>query len=231
MNITLQYFNLTINIESDLIQLSYTISLQLMASLCDISMPEELIPQRNIPHDVERTEGNVPASFRDVFGRLSETPPTEDPAFWPVRVLNELNYMIVNREDATPGALNVWGVPAREMGERFAPFKEHIRKVRTAYEILAYPHCKSQGSREVIEAQLAQDQMSNERDQVELNDAELAILSKLTAARNFPFNPEKRVYQYDEVFHPSPDIEPPLEGAEYFKWLGEQRRAREQSNG
>jgi hypothetical protein len=193
-------------------------------------MTEELTPQSNIPHDSERTEGNVPAPFRDVFGKLSETPPTEDPAFWPVRVLNELNYFIVERDHASD-TLNVWGVNPRELGERFAPFQEHIRKVRTAYEILAYPHCKSQGSREVIEAQLAQDQHSFERDQVELNDAELAILSKLTAARNLPFNPEKRVYQYEEVFHPSPDIEPPLTGSAYFKWLGEQRRAREQGNG
>jgi hypothetical protein len=137
--------------------------------------------------------------------------------------------MIVERDHATEGP-NAWGVNPRELGERFAPYQEHIRNVKTAYEILAYPHCKSAGSREVIEAELAQDQWSNERDQVELNDAELAILSKLTAARNIPFNPEKRVYQYDEVFHPSPDIEPPLTGSAYMKWLNEQQRARNQGN-
>jgi hypothetical protein len=194
-------------------------------------MTEELTPQSNIPHDSEWTEGNVPAPFRDVYGRLSETPPTEDPAFWPVRVLNELNHMIVNRDVADANTPNVWGVSAREVGERFAPMQQHIRNVKTAYEILAYPHCKSAGSREVIEAELAQDQRVNERDQVELNDPELAILSRLAAAKNIPFNPEKRVYQYEEVFHPSPDIEPPLTGSAYFKWLGEQRRAREQGNG
>jgi hypothetical protein len=139
--------------------------------------------------------------------------------------------MIVNRDEATPGVLNVWGVPAREVGERFAPFQEHIRNVKTAYEILAYPHCKSAGSREVIEGELAQNQHSTERDRVELNDAELAILSRLAAAKKLPFNPEKRVYHYDEVFHPSPDIEPPLTGSAYFKWLGEQQRAREQEKG
>ena len=194
-------------------------------------MPEEHLPQRNIPHDAERTEGNVPVPFRDVYGKLSETPPREDPAFWPVRVLNELNYMIVNRDDAAPNTPNLWGVSAREIGERFAPFQEHIRNVKTAYEILAYPHCKSSGSREVIEGELAQDQHSTERDRVELNDAELAILSRLAAAKKLPFNPQKRVYLYDEVFHPSPDIEPALNGAEFIKWLGEQRRAREQGNG
>jgi len=193
-------------------------------------MAGELVPQRNINRESEPTADNLPAPFKDAFGKLSETPPTEDPAFWPVRVLNELNYMIVNREDATPNTPNIWGVSAREVGERFAPFKEHIRNVKTAYEILAYPHCKSAGSREVIEGELAQDQHSNERSQVELNDGELAILSSLAAAKNLPFNPEKRVYHYDEVFHPSPDIEPPLNGAEFIKWLGEQRRAREQGN-
>jgi len=192
-------------------------------------MSEELVPQRNIRHETDPTEANLPAPFRDAFGKLSETPLSEDPAFWPVRVLNELNYFIVERDHATDRP-NVWGVNARELGERFAPYKEHIRKVKTAYEILAYPHCKSQGSREVIEGELARDQHSFERDQVELNDAELAILSRLAAAKNLPFNPEKRVYQYDEVFHPSPDIEPPLTGSAYFKWLGEQRRAREQGN-
>jgi hypothetical protein len=194
-------------------------------------MPEELTPHHNIPHDAERTEGNVPVPFRDVFGKLSETPPTEDPAFWPVRVLNELNYMIVNRDDAAPNTPNLWGVPAKEIGERFAPLQQHIRNVKTAYEILAYPHCRSAGSREVIEGELAQDQWANERDQVELSDPELAILSRLAAAKKLPFNPEKRIYHYDEVFHPSPDIEPPLEGSAYFRWLGEQRRAREQGNG
>src|SRR5687767_7722028 len=193
-------------------------------------MPEELTPQHNIPQDTERTEGNVPVPFSDVFGKLSETPSTEDPAFWPVRVLNELNYMIVNRDEATPGARNVWGVPAREISERFAPFQEHIRKVKTAYEILAFPHCKYQGWRDLIDDELYRDQQAFERDQVELNDAELAILSRLAAAKNIPFNPEKRVYQYDEVFHPSQDIEPALDGAEFIKWIGAQRRAREQGN-
>ena len=191
----------------------------------------ELTPQRANTPEAGRIDRNVPAPFQDAFGKLSETPPREDPAFWPVKVLNELHAMIVERDDFAPNARNVWGVSIRELGERFAPFKEHIRQVKTAYEILAYPHCKSAGSREVIEAELAQDQWSNERDQVELNDAEFAILSRLAAAKNLPFDPEKRVYHYDEVFHPSPDIEPPLEGSAYFEWLSEQSRAREQGNG
>jgi hypothetical protein len=96
-------------------------------------MGEELTPQRNIHHETDPTEANLPAPFRDAFGRLSETPPREDPAFWPVKVLNELNYMILERDHATEGP-NAWGVNPRELGERFAPYQEHIRKVKTAYE-------------------------------------------------------------------------------------------------
>jgi hypothetical protein len=193
-------------------------------------MAEELVPQNNINPDAERTERNVPAPFSDVFGQLSETPDSEDPAFWPVKVLNELNYMILERDHARTDTPYLWGVSAREMGERFAPFQEHIRNVKTAYEILAFPHCKDQGSRDLIDDELYRDQQAFERDQVELNDAELAILSRLAAPKNIPFNPEKRVYQYDEVFHPSPDIEPALDSVEFIKWLGEQRRSREQGN-
>jgi hypothetical protein len=42
-------------------------------------MGEELTPQRNIHHETDPTEANVPAPFRNAFGRLSETPSREDP--------------------------------------------------------------------------------------------------------------------------------------------------------
>ena len=83
----------------------------------------------------------------------------------------------------------------------------------------------------VIENELATDQHFNERDQIELSDAEATILSGLTAARKIPFNPEQRVFQFADVFHPSSDIEKALNSAEFIKWLGEQKRAREQGNG
>ena len=195
------------------------------------SPQDKLTPQRTTQPDAERTGANVPGPFRDVFGKLGETPSTEDPAYWPVKVLNGLYSMIIHRDVASPDVRNVWDVPAKEVGERFAPYEEHIRNVKTAYEILAFPHCKYQGSRELIDDELNRDQRSFERDQVELNDAELAILSRLAAAKNIPFNPEKRVYQYDDVFHPTQDIEPALDGAAFIKWLSAQRRAREQEKG
>jgi hypothetical protein len=190
-----------------------------------------LTRQIDAHHETGSTEGNLPAPVTDVFGKLTETPPTEDPAFWPVRVLSELNSYIVDRDQTAGDKLSAWGVNARELGERYAPIKEHIQKVKTAYEILAYPHCKYVGSRENIEDELQRDRQSNEREQVELDDAELTILSKLTAARKIPFNPEKRVYKYDEVFRPSPNIEKALDGAEFIKWRGEQERSGKQDSG
>ena len=87
-----------------------------MNDLYDISMAKELIPQRNINHESKPIEANLPAPFKDAFGRLRETPPREDPAFWPVKVLNELHAMIVERDDFAPNARNVWGVSIREVG-------------------------------------------------------------------------------------------------------------------
>src|SRR5688572_22529306 len=83
---------------------------------------DKLTSQRTTQPAADQTEENAPAAFRDVFSRLSETPGGVDPACWPVQVLNELNYMILHREYATPGRLNVWGVSTREVGERFAPY-------------------------------------------------------------------------------------------------------------
>jgi hypothetical protein len=185
----------------------------------------DLIPFR----DTRQTaEGNLPVAA--AFGQLSETPDGVDPAYWPIQVLKELNAYILDNDTAAAGRLNTLGFRARELGERFAPLKDHMQKVTTAYAILAYPHCKYELSRENIEDQLRRDRESNERDQVELNDTELQILTKLTAARKLPFNPEKRVYTYDEVFHPSQDIEPALNAAQFLRWQGEQKRANEQGS-
>jgi hypothetical protein len=106
--------------------------------------------------------------------------------------------MSVNREEIRN---NPGGSPYAEFGEYAAPMKETIRKVKTAYEILAYPHCKDWGRRDNIESELERDRQSFERDQVELNDEELRALSKLTAVRKIPFDPQKRIYKYAEVLN------------------------------
>ena len=164
-------------------------------------MPEGELPERpggtlTTEDKTQRKEQPPLASFmeKNLFDKLSQTPAGEDPAYWPLPMLHELNYHIVTRHEMR-------SADARAIGERYAPMKESIRKVTKAYEILAYPHCKDWGSRENIEDELATDQVMFERDHVELDDAELKILSKLTAARKLPFDPQKRNYQYSEVLN------------------------------
>ena len=166
----------------------------------------------------ERATEQLPAPFtkeldEKLFGRLSQTPSGEDPAFWPVRVLNELNYLILDRGPGNSGPI----------GEKFAPLKETVQNVTTAYEILAYPHCKYIGSREIIEEQLRMKQR-REIEAVELNDAEFSVLRKLAAARKIPINPEKRRYNFSEVFNPPHEIEKALSAPEFGKWLSANRK-------
>ena len=153
-----------------------------------------------------------------VFSRLSDTPAGEDPAFWPVRVLNELNYHIVNKDQEGMGERS------QAIAERFAPLKETVQNVTTAYEILAYPHCKYIGSREIIEEQLRMKQEREEREAVELNDAELRVVGRLAAARKIPLNPDKRRYNFSEVFNPPQEIEKALNASDFIKWQTRSRK-------
>ena len=57
----------------------------------------QLTPQGNI--NQEATNRFTQVMERAVFDRLRQTPAGEDPAYYPISVLNEFNYMIVNRED------------------------------------------------------------------------------------------------------------------------------------
>jgi hypothetical protein len=126
----------------------------------------------------------------------TRTPAGEDPAYWPIPVLDEINYLIVNRENTTQNS----SVAANSViGERAAQMKETIRRVKTAYEILAYPHCKDKGRKECIEADLEGDRQMFARDQVELSNEELNMLAKLAGARNIPVVPDKKIYSYAEV--------------------------------
>jgi hypothetical protein len=49
--------------------------------LYDISMAEEFIPRKNTHHELQRTDVNLPAPLRDVFGKLSETSQTKTRLF------------------------------------------------------------------------------------------------------------------------------------------------------
>jgi hypothetical protein len=143
----------------------------------------------------------APLMGQEVFDKLSFTPEGQDPAFWPIRVLNELEYHILVKDDPTLGPVT------RAIGEKYAPYKETIQRVRTAYSILAYPYCRNEALKEQIGAGLELERQGLGQDQVELNDQELKILSQLAAARKMPFHPERRVYPYSEV-PISPGIDP-----------------------
>lgn len=67
-----------------------------------------------------------------IFNTLHTTPQGEDPLFWPIHVMHELNRIIIDREDATNPQLAA-------LGEQWTPDQEAMRRVRTAYEIIAYP--------------------------------------------------------------------------------------------
>ena len=144
------------------------------------------------------------------FEQLGRVPKTEDPAFWPVRVITELEY-----------AINPGEMPNGPLVEKWKPFQDSLKRVKKAYEVLAYPHVRYEGWRDEIAADLKRDQKTYERDQVELDDAELAILKKLSTTAKIPFNPQKRIYNYTEVFNPSPDLPRALNGAE---WITERAR-------
>jgi hypothetical protein len=106
------------------------------------------------------------------------TPSGEDPAYYPVVLLNELNYFIVNREDIKN---NPGGGKYAAIGEHWAPMKDTLRKIKTAYEIIAYPFCRQEGRRFGIESELALDQQSFDRRSVELNEEELGMLNNVSS--------------------------------------------------
>jgi hypothetical protein len=146
--------------------------------------------------------------------KSSVVPLGEDPAFWPANMLIEFNLLEAQRGDLTYP-------PKAELAEKLAPLQNSIRRMRLAYEIIAYPHCKEPGRREFIEGDLTLDRQIHERDQVALNDGEVEIIGKLCAAPRYklhgdgsmtlqpeiPFNPQKRIYNYSEVVNnPSTEI-------------------------
>jgi len=105
---------------------------------------------------------------------------------------------------------------------------DSIRRGRTAYEILAYPHLRKRegedksARHEQIEAELRSSREYQGRDRVELTDAEQAIVQRLcetpryalgkdgkrTLQPKIPFNPERRLYNYADIIGPAPKSPP-----------------------
>ena len=99
-----------------------------------------------------------------------------------------------------------------------------MRKIRTAYEIVAYPHIQRMPydndksfRQELIEDELTTDREFNNRDRVELTHTELGILQRLCETPRYhlgkdgkrtlqpaiPFNPQQRIYNYADIIGPT----------------------------
>jgi hypothetical protein len=157
---------------------------------------------------IERDEF-YPAFWDRLIQKSSLSPAGQDPAFWPIMMLDELNELIINKEYIRDKAKHA-------LAKKIAPMKETIRKVEKAYSIIAYPYCKQKGPRDLIETWLESDQEAYGRDSVELNDIELDIVRKLCETPRYslhgstkmlqpiiPIDPQKRVYNYSEVLNHS----------------------------
>lgn len=160
-----------------------------------------------------------PAFWQNVVETATTIPQGEDPAYWPIRVLLELDELVRYRKPSTYSA----GKAA--LAETLAPIHQTIRNIKTAYSIAAYPHCKS--TTRTVSALVNLDQRSlategSPRTQFELNDAELTILHSLCQTPRYtyakrdehgrhygspvkiyhqpiPFDPQRRIFRYSEV--------------------------------
>ena len=127
------------------------------------------------------------------------TPKGEDPAWYPTKIMTEAQ-SLAGMKDYKTGH-------EKDLGARLAPHKKNLRNVEMAYEIIAYPLLKSsEYGLEVASA--VRDAQANpnvdieenpHRAPVTLDDAELKLLGIISQARGVPFNPEKRVYKYNDL--------------------------------
>jgi hypothetical protein len=125
------------------------------------------------------------------FESLRKVPLGEEPAYWPVRVMVELDYLTCG--DTSDSRLT----------QQWAPFRQSMLRVKRAYEVLAYPHVKDDGHRYAMRSDLYRDYDHNDRDHIILEDAELTILKKLAVSADIPFDPQRRAYNYADIL---PDL-------------------------
>lgn len=134
---------------------------------------------------------------KNIFPKLNHMP-KEDTVFWPVYLLDQLDNDITYREGLERNSVGISAAILKRR-KRYFSLLDTVRKVKRAYEILAYPHCDYEGWQLSIQIDLETDRQLYGRDQIELNDEEFRVLSKITAATKIPFNPQKRIYSYWEV--------------------------------
>src|SRR3712207_406992 len=70
-----------------------------------------------------REAGSRLPTQQELFERMRRVPSGEEPAFWPVRVMSELEYL------TDPGEQ-----PDSPLTKQWAPVQESLRRVKRAYE-------------------------------------------------------------------------------------------------
>lgn len=170
------------------------------------------------------TDPFYPAFWENVIETSSNVPQGEDSAWWPIRVLFELDDTVTHRQRS------ILSPRKAELAAKLAPIHDSIRKIKTAYSIVAYPHTNLM--RRAVSEQVAHDQKilqieGTPRTQFELNDTELGILRRLCETPRYtdskrddhsrhyaspikmihpliPFDPQRRMFRYSEVPPPRP---------------------------
>lgn len=160
-----------------------------------------------------------PAFWQNVIDTSSNVPQGEEPAWWPIRVLYELDDLITYRN------ISILSSRKAELAAKLAPIHDSIRKIKTAYSIIAYPHSRLMQS--AISSQVAHDQRNLQidgtpRSAFELNDTELGVLRRLCDTPRYtqahrdergryyesplktihppiPFDLQRRIFRYSEV--------------------------------
>lgn len=170
----------------------------------------------------ERGAATPPAEtdgfYADFWEKLIEkstiSPSGEDPAFWPINMLSDFNYLVLNRAYTTDAR-------RATLADRLAPIHGSIRNVTVAYAIAAYPQFKNGDRRDLIRDMLEADSQLFNRDAVALNSTELEVVQALcvtpryelrqdseTLQPSIPLDPKKRVFRYSEVLSPTSSQQP-----------------------
>lgn len=139
--------------------------------------------------------------WQNIITRSGDPGPVEDPLFYPVQTLARAENFILNGTRGPDGRLR-----HEEERAQITPFLESIRRIKTAYQILAHPYLDYL-HRGLTEEYTARDRSWHERDRVTLSDKEAMILTAITETVGIPSDPARRTYLHADVAY-SPEEGP-----------------------
>jgi hypothetical protein len=170
-----------------------------MPTLCDVSMlrgdgPER--PRGEFTDENHQRRLRKPTEVYALFekrGLFADHQKDEESTWHPINVMREMQNEINMRQ---------YGPVTNELIEQWSSWNESIRKIDTAYRILAYPYLVIQGiGLDIIHDDLESDRQLYGRDQVTLSDPELLILGRLITTHNnlIHFDSQRHTYKYSDV--------------------------------